>query len=101
MEFIHIPSSDGTVMALRGAFTFKDHHVFRDLLDQLKTGHGPRHILDLSGLDFLDSAALGMLLIAEDEARKSGRALTLRKPSAAIAVLLELASMDTLFTIEK
>ncbi len=101
MTFTQEITAGGAIMALQGAFTFKDHHSFRALLDTLKTASGPNHILDLSGVDFLDSAALGMLLVADDETRSRGCNLTLQRPSSQIARLLELASMDTLFKIEQ
>jgi anti-anti-sigma factor len=100
MEFTQATGQDGVVVALAGAFTFKDHHVFRAILDRLKDASGHRHVFDLSRLEFLDSAALGMIRIAEDEGRAAGWSLTLRKAPPAIARLMELASMDTLFTIE-
>jgi anti-anti-sigma factor len=100
MHFSHETTADGIVMALQGAFTFRDHHSFRALLDLLNASRGRHHVLDLSQLEFLDSAALGMLLIADDEARGAGWTMTLRRPSSQIARLMELASMDQLFTIE-
>ena len=101
MIFSKQSSADGTVIALEGAFTFKDHHSFRTLLNDLNASPGRRHALDLSLLEFLDSAALGMLLIADDEAKAGGWTLTLRKPSGDVAKLMELSSMESLFTIEK
>ena len=100
MTFTQQTTACGVVMALQGSFTFKDHHSFRALLDGLKAVAGRDHVLDLSGIEFLDSAALGMLLVADDETRSRGCNLTLRKPSSQIARLLELASMDSLFSIE-
>jgi anti-anti-sigma factor len=100
MQFTQEITSEGPVIALAGPFTFKDHHSFRALLDLLKASDTARYVLDLSRLEFLDSAALGMLLIADDEARGAGRSLTLRRPPTQIARLMELAAMDTLFTIE-
>jgi anti-anti-sigma factor len=100
MDFTKEMLPDGVVIELTGSFTFKDHHVFRALLDILKEAPGSRHVLDLSRVEFLDSAALGMLLIAEDEARAASHTLALRKPSPATARLIELAAMDTLFIIE-
>jgi hypothetical protein len=35
MEFTQQPTPDGIVVALRGSFTFKDHHAFRAVLDAL------------------------------------------------------------------
>ncbi len=99
MEFTQQKGADGMIMALRGSFTFKDHHAFRALLDALRSG-GQRHVLDLSGLEFVDSAALGMLLIADDEARGGGWTLTLRRPSPQVARLMEVAAMESIFAIE-
>ncbi len=99
MEFTQEKSTGGMVIALRGAFTFKDHHAFRSLLEALRGG-GSSHVLDLSGLDFVDSAALGMLLIADDEARHAGWTLTLRRLSPQVARLFEVAAMDAIFVIE-
>ena len=101
MHFTQEAASGGTVLALNGAFTFKDHHSFRAVLDVLKSGTGARRVLDLSRLEFLDSAALGMLLVADDEAKRAGWSLTLRHPPTQIARLMELAAMDTLLTIER
>ncbi len=101
MEFIQEPTSDGVVISLRGSFTFKDHHGFRAVLDALAAARGGRRLLDLSRVDFLDSAALGMLLIAEDETSRANGKLVLRNPSVQIARLFELSAMDTLFNIER
>jgi anti-anti-sigma factor len=101
MNFTQETGSDGVVLSLRGPFTFKDHHAFRAALDALRASSGRHHVFDLSGLEFLDSAALGMLLIADDEAKTAGWKLTLRRPSVQVARLMHLAAMDTLFTIEK
>lgn len=101
MEFTQNPTPDGVVIFLRGSFTFKDHHGFRAVLDALAATAGSRKMLDLREVDFLDSAALGMLMIAEDEARRTHGTLILRNPSVQIARLFELSAMDTLFKIER
>jgi len=100
MDFTQEKASDGVAITMRGAFTFKDHHSFRELLDTIKASAGRHHVLDLSRLDFMDSAALGMLLIADDESKSGGWTLTLRHPPSRIARLIELAAMDEIFKIE-
>nr|WP_321986579.1 STAS domain-containing protein [uncultured Lichenicoccus sp.] len=116
MRFSQEDTPEGAVMTLDGSFTFND---FRQLassparqlassparqlassLDAMRARPACPHILDLSGLEFLDSAARGMLLIAEEEVTVSGSSLTLRRPTGAIAPLLELAAMDKVFRIE-
>lgn len=101
MEFTQTRTSDGVVIFLSGNFTFKDHHSFRAVLDALTASRDGGKTLDLSKVGFLDSAALGMLLIAEDETTRVGGTLTLRNLPAQIARLFELAAMDTLFRIER
>lgn len=101
MEFTQHHTPDGLVIVLRGSFTFKDHHTFRAVLDALKAAGGKHKILDLSQIDFLDSAALGMLLIAEDETTCTSGMLTLRDPSPQVTRLFKLSAMDTLFRIEQ
>lgn len=100
MHFSQQQSPTGILLTLSGAFTFKDHQSFRTVLDLLKASTGQRHVLDLSGIEFLDSAGLGMLLVAEDEVGSGGATLTIRRPSPQVRQLFELAALDTLFTIE-
>ena len=101
MEYTHVATPGGVVVALRGSFTFKDHHGFRAVLDLLAATSGSLKVLDLSRVEVLDSAALGMLMIAEEETARAHGTLTLRDPSAPIARLFELSAMDTLFKIER
>jgi anti-anti-sigma factor len=101
MEFTQDQTPNGIVIVLRGSFTFKDHHGFRAVLDALTAAGGGRRVLDLSQVEFLDSAALGMLLIAEDETTRARGSLILRNPSGPITRLFELSAMDTLFRIER
>jgi HptB-dependent secretion and biofilm anti anti-sigma factor len=101
MDFTQDPTPDGVVISIRGNFTFKDHYGFRAVLDALAASSGSRKTLDLSKVEFLDSAALGMLMIAEEEIARTNGTLTLRNPSAPITRLFELAAMDTIFKIER
>jgi HptB-dependent secretion and biofilm anti anti-sigma factor len=101
MQFTQSQTSSGLVISMQGSFTFKDHQVFRAVLDVLTASDANQQILDLSQVDFLDSAALGMLLIADDEATKARRKLKLRNPSVQIMRLFELSAMDAVFQIER
>jgi anti-anti-sigma factor len=57
-------------------------------------------VIDLSKLEFIDSAGLGMLLIARDEAKKAGRNLTLRGPQGQVKRTFSATKFDTLLTIK-
>jgi len=101
MDYKQELAADGIVIALRDSFTFQDHHAFRAVLDALKAAGTGRKVLDLSQVTFLDSAALGMLLVAAEEVGRQKGGVTLRNPSSQISRLFELAALDTLFTIEQ
>jgi anti-anti-sigma factor len=79
---------------------FSDHGAFRSLLQAIANAGAKTCMLDLSGLVAIDSAGLGMFMIARDEARKGGWSLTVRCPAGRVRSLLELSKFDKLITIE-
>jgi anti-anti-sigma factor len=90
---------DDATVAFGGDFTFTDHVAFREAADRLfKTANQPL-VIDLTGLEFIDSAGLGMLLIAREEASKAGRSLALHHPQGQVARMFAVTKFDTLFTI--
>jgi HptB-dependent secretion and biofilm anti anti-sigma factor len=89
-----------TTVAIGGDLTFTDHVAFRELADRLAASHGKTITIDVSGLSFIDSAGLGMLLIAREEARKANRNLVLRGAAGQVKRMFALTKFDTLFAVE-
>ena len=56
-------------------------------------------VLDKSGMDYLSSAGLRVLLRLNKLAKKSGKEFTLCGPSGIVKSVLEDSGMDALFTI--
>jgi HptB-dependent secretion and biofilm anti anti-sigma factor len=91
---------DNARVSISGEFTFIDHLAFREIANRLfETGDKPV-VIDLSQLQFIDSAGLGMLLIARDEAKKANRGLTLRGPQGQVERMFAVTKFNTLFTVE-
>jgi anti-anti-sigma factor len=88
-------------VALIGELTFTDHAVFRDILTRLIQTQDKKITIDLSQLDFVDSAGLGMLLIARDEVGKANRSLTLDHPQKQVDRMFAVTKFDSLFTIQR
>ncbi|WP_158240672.1 STAS domain-containing protein [Telmatospirillum siberiense] len=89
----------GTVheLALRGRLTFDSNERFRTIVDTLTAGK-PRSLrIDVSQLEFIDSAGLGMLLLLKES--QSGPVI-LRAPQGQVKRLLAAARFDSLMTIE-
>ncbi len=100
MEYKTINSSSAFEIHISGRFTFADYPVFRELLKTVEIGAGKSLIFDMANVTFVDSSALGMLLIAHEESKKNGGMIVLRKPQGQVRRTLEVASMDSLFKIE-
>jgi anti-anti-sigma factor len=93
-------NADDTVVSLSGEFTFTDHPVFQEVSKRLLGAHSQPIVIDLTKLEFIDSAGLGMLLIARDETTKVSRKLILRSPQGQVKRMFALTKFDTLFSIE-
>jgi len=55
--------------------------------------------LDLAGVEYLDSSALGMVLHFRQKAEDLGKALALTRPAPPIATILKVVNFDRLVTI--
>jgi HptB-dependent secretion and biofilm anti anti-sigma factor len=102
MNFNTSQNGGATVIALDGRFTFSVHTAFRELLVKHieSMSSGGSVTFDLSRTEFVDSAALGMLLLAREAAnRRSGR-IIIRGAVGQVRRMLDVSQFNTLFTIE-
>ncbi|HWJ20126.1 MAG TPA: STAS domain-containing protein [Geobacterales bacterium] len=80
--------------------TSSDLSNFRELLSAIKQSTCKVIVLDLSNLDWIDSAGLGMLILAKELAEKEELELVLRSPRGHVKSLLELGRFEKIFSIE-
>jgi anti-anti-sigma factor len=80
--------------------TSSDLSNFRGLLSEIKQSACKVIVLDLSNLDWIDSAGLGMLILAKELAEKEDLELVLRSPRGHVKSLLELGRFEKIFAIE-
>lgn len=93
-------TGDCMTARLGDRMTFSDHGPFRAFLESVSKSGAQRCLIDLSDLKSVDSAGLGMFVIAQEEARKNGWSLKLKGPQGHVKQLLELARFDKLIAIE-
>jgi HptB-dependent secretion and biofilm anti anti-sigma factor len=87
-------------IAIKNNFDFSLHQHFRDAYagcDQART----TFILDLSGTDYMDSSALGMILLLKDHADSVEGEVIIKKPSETVYKILEIAQFHRLVTIKR
>ncbi len=91
--------AQGVVLALIGEL---DLDTTPELDEQLrKIGAEPRRLLiDLSGLEFMDSTGLGSIVRAQRFADSNGHRLTLRRGQHQVQRLFELTGVLERFTFE-
>lgn len=93
-----LSESDGLVeIDIRGRFDFalqKDFRAaYRDMPPNVK------YKVNLTAAEYLDSAALGMLLLLRQHAGDSRDSVTLCQPQEAVDKILRVANFDRIFTI--
>ena len=85
---------------LDGRFDFNTHREFRGAYEPLITDAAARGVVvDFSGVDYLDSSALGMLLMLRDKASGAGKEVTLRSVRGSVKQVLDIANFSKLFKI--
>ncbi|WP_417454894.1 STAS domain-containing protein [Kiloniella sp.] len=93
--------SDGILLKCKmtGEFTFADHPTFRDMIDEaVKTGS--RSIqLDLRDVEYIDSAGLGMFLVANERAEEEGWKFSISNPREKTQKMFTLAKLETIVPI--
>ena len=92
----------GTVAKLhmQGRFDFNVHRSFKDAYDPLLQQEGVSSLeIDLGDVEYLDSSALGMLLLVRERAEAVGKHVVLSRPNPTVVQILEIANFGKLFTI--
>ena len=81
-----------------GRFDFSVHKQFRDATNQVLSSVKKIEV-DLSAADYLDSSALGMLLILRDKVAGNKDSVVIKGATTDVKKILQIANFDKLFTI--
>lgn len=96
---VSINNGDALVR-LSGRFDFNAHRDFRAAYEPLMDDVAVRTVtIDLAGVDYLDSSALGMLLMVRDKAGVASKKLSLSNARAGVKQVLDIANFGKLFQI--
>ncbi len=96
---VNYDSAKGTLyIAVSGRFDFGVHQQFRNASEQAEQGVKTIEV-DLSRTEYLDSSALGMLLVLRDKVGENKDAVILKNAGPGVRKILEVANFDKLFTM--
>lgn len=93
-------SADGQelTITIRGRFDFNTHQAFRDAYQD--AGNAPRrYVVDLLDATYLDSSALGMLLLLRDHGGSEQADIRLVNCNSDVRKVLSVSNFEQLFTI--
>ena len=88
------------VVAISGNFTFEVHRPFRQHSEQALDHPGCKQLdIDLSAVQYLDSSALGMLLLVKDKATPLGKRVRLKGATGNTLQILHAVKFDSIFEL--
>jgi anti-anti-sigma factor len=89
-----------TEIEIKGRLTYSDYGLFRQITDVLGTTDNQICQIDLTNLEFIDSAGLGMLLLARDKIQECKGRIALINAVGQVKKMIELGRFDSLFEIK-
>jgi anti-anti-sigma factor len=101
MSVSQVVSTDGKKVniTINGRFDYKVSQDFRDSYRHVPGQDGVSYYIDLSDADYMDSSALGMLLLLREHAKCHEGRVYIERPSTQIDNILRVANFEQLFTI--
>lgn len=90
--------SPRALLSLNGNFTFEFHREFKQASNSALDHDGLTEIeIDFAAVDYMDSAALGMLLLFNE--RAAGKKITLVNCKGTVKSVLDIANFGKIFEI--
>ena len=93
-------SGDGKTVNINinGNFDYSCHGEFRESYRDMPQGSA-EYIINLNGASYMDSSALGMLLLLREHAGGDSANISITNCDTEIKKILEISNFDKLFTI--
>jgi anti-anti-sigma factor len=87
-------------LGLHGRFDFNSHRDFREATESVLANADVQALnVDLAQVEYLDSSALGMLLMLRDKIKASNRRVSLVNCRGPVKQVLEIANFAKLFEV--
>lgn len=99
MEYSFSNEGGQRELSLRGRLVFTDHEAFRGIVAQLGQPGPSTCSVDLSGLEAIDSAGLGLLMLVNDAAKENNITVTLRGARDQVKRMLELTKITEVIDV--
>lgn len=99
MQVNVINAGENATIRLQGRFDFSTHRDFRAAVDTVLQAQHTQLSVDFGEVEYLDSSALGMLLLLRDKARAANKTVSLVNCRGSVRQILDIANFSKLFPI--
>ena len=86
-------------ISVSGRFDFGSHKDFREAYRNAPSGSDNEYIIDLSATEYIDSSALGMMLLLREHAGGDQSHVTIKECRKEVKDILVVSNFDKLFNI--
>jgi len=99
LEIAESVREDVVILTLKGRLTLGESNIVRERIAQLSAAGKHNVVVDLGGVEYIDSTGLGILVICFTSLKKNGGALKLVNPNKRNVELLLLTKLHTVFEV--
>ncbi len=101
MQIASVVADNKATLSLNGRFDFHSHRDFRAAYEKVLESQDVREIeINFAAVDYLDSSALGMLLLLREKADAMGKQVALASLRGAVKQVLDIANFGKLFSVK-
>ncbi|VAW74399.1 hypothetical protein MNBD_GAMMA12-153 [hydrothermal vent metagenome] len=90
--------TDSVIISVSGRFDFSFHKEFREAYKETESAQ--HVVVDMSATEYIDSSALGMLLLLREHTGSGGDGIEISGCNDSIKKVLILSKFDKMFTIK-
>ncbi len=101
MAISSVASADGSELTIKidGRFDFSCHQDFRRAYEEVAE-QPENYVVDMAGASYLDSSALGMLLLLRDHAGGETANISIINCNADVKKILSISNFEQLFKVK-
>ncbi|WP_019960144.1 STAS domain-containing protein [Woodsholea maritima] len=99
MDYACSPRDSHLHIALTGILTFDDHEKFKGVIRAINESDNNQVEVSLAELTMIDSAGVGMLILANDKAKKANKTMRLSGVKGHVEKVLQLSKIDQIIKV--
>lgn len=100
MKYTLKEQGDKVVIAFTGELVLSDEEEFRGLSERVHEMPIKHCSVDITGLEFMDSAGLGLLLVLKEMTEENGASISLKVADGPVREILDISEFESLIPYE-